>query len=82
PGYVTINPKDAKALGIRDQELVWVSSRRGKVISRASVTDRTNKGAVYMTYQWWIGACNELTIHAVDPIAKTPEYKYAAVRVE
>ncbi len=82
PGYVTINPKDAKALGIRDQELVWVSSRRGKVISRASVTDRTNQGAVYMTYQWWIGACNELTIHAVDPIAKTPEYKYAAVRVE
>lgn len=82
PGYVTMNPADAKALGIKDQELVWVSSRRGKVITRASVTDRTNKGAVYMTYQWWIGACNELTIHAVDPIAKTPEFKYAAVRVE
>ncbi len=82
PGYVTINPDDAKPLGVKDQQLVWVQSRRGKVIARAMVTDRTNKGAVYMTYQWWIGACNELTVHHVDPISKTPEYKYSAVRVE
>jgi formate dehydrogenase major subunit len=82
PGYVTMNPVDAKKLGIRDEQLVWVASRRGKVMSRAKVTERTNQGMVYMTYQWWIGACNELTIHHVDPISKTPEYKYAAVRVE
>lgn len=82
PGYVTVNPADARRLGIKDQELVWVSSRRGKVMVRANVTDRTNAGAVYMTYQWWIGACNELTIHHVDPISKTPEYKYSAVRLE
>ncbi len=82
PGYLQISSSDAGRLGIQDQELVWVSSRRGKVISRASVTDRVNNGAVYMTYQWWIGACNELTIHNVDPISKTPEYKYCAVAVE
>jgi len=35
-----------------------------------------------MTYQWWIGACNELTIHVVDPISKTPEYKFCAAKVE
>ncbi|CAH2605555.1 Formate dehydrogenase H (plasmid) [Rhodovastum atsumiense] len=82
PGYVTINPVDAAKLGIRDQQLVWVASRRGKVIARASVTERTNLGMVYMTYQWWIGACNELTVHHVDPISKTPEYKFSAVRLE
>lgn len=82
PGYVTINPKDAAKVGVKDQELIWVQSRRGKVIARASVTDRTNQGAVYMTYQWWIGACNELTVHHVDPISKTPEYKFSAVRLE
>lgn len=82
PGYVTMNPQDAKKAGIKDQQLVWVASRRGKVITRANVTERTNAGAVYMTYQWWIGACNELTIHHVDPISKTPEYKYCAVKVE
>jgi anaerobic selenocysteine-containing dehydrogenase len=82
PGYLQISEADAQRLGIQDQELVWVSSRRGKVISRASVTDRVNTGAVYMTYQWWVGACNELTIHHLDPISKTPEYKYCAVSVE
>ena len=82
PGYLQISTADAKQLGIRDQELVWVASRRGKVMSRASVTDRVNVGAVYMTYQWWVGACNELTVHHVDPISKTPEYKYCAVSVQ
>jgi formate dehydrogenase alpha subunit len=82
PGYVQINQEDAKKLGIVDQALVWVSSRRGKVITRANVTERANKGAVYMTYQWWIGACNELTAENLDPISKTPEYKYSAVKIE
>lgn len=82
PGYVQIHPDDAKTCGVKDQALVWVSSRRGKVITRANHNDRVNKGAVYMTYQWWIGACNELTVDHLDPISKTPEYKFSAVKVE
>lgn len=82
PGYVQMHPDDARQLGIDDQQLVWVSSRRGKVISRANYNERVNKGVVYMTYQWWIGACNELTIEHVDPISSTPEFKYCAVKVE
>lgn len=35
-----------------------------------------------MTYQWWVGACNELTRDNLDPISKTPETKYCAVKVE
>lgn len=82
PGFVQINPQDAAALGIADQQLVWVASRRGKVISRANYNERINLGAVYMTYQWWIGACNELTQENLDPISKTPETKYCAVKLE
>ncbi|HEY3425454.1 MAG TPA: molybdopterin dinucleotide binding domain-containing protein, partial [Negativicutes bacterium] len=81
PGCLQINPEDADKLGIADGELVRITSRRGSVISRALVTDRVKLGVVYMTYQWWIGACNELTIHVVDPISKTPEYKFCAVNV-
>ncbi len=81
PGFVQINPEDAQALGIRDRQLVWVESRRGKVISRADVNERINRGSVYMTYQWWIGACNELTQDNLDPVSKTPETKYCAVKV-
>jgi len=82
PGFVQINPQDAEKLGIRDRQLVWVSSRRGKVISRADVNERINEGAVYMTYQWWIGACNELTQDNLDPVSKTPETKYCAVKID
>ncbi len=46
------------------------------------LSDRINPGAVYMTYQWWVGACNELTQDNLDPISKTPETKYCAVKVE
>ncbi|MBZ2397802.1 molybdopterin dinucleotide binding domain-containing protein, partial [Erwinia amylovora] len=79
--FMQINPQDADALGIRDRQLVWVESRRGKVITRADVSERINQGSVYMTYQWWIGACNELTQDNLDPISKTPETKYCAIRV-
>ncbi|WP_447873359.1 formate dehydrogenase subunit alpha [Serratia fonticola] len=82
PGFVQIHPQDAAELGIADQQLVWVASRRGKVISRANYSERINLGAVYMTYQWWIGACNELTQDNLDPISKTPETKYCAVKLE
>ncbi len=82
PGYAQIHAEDAARLGIRDEDLIWVCSRKGKVITRAQVSERPNKGAVYMTYQWWIGACNELVSENLSPITKTPEFKYCAVRVE
>ena len=82
PGRVQMHPADADKLGIRDGQLVWVRSRRGKVITRASISERINAGAVYMTYQWWIGACNELTQDNLDPVSKTPETKYCAVTLE
>lgn len=82
PGYCQISPEDAQARGIKDQELIWIYSRRGKVITRASVDERINPGAVYMTYQWWIGKCNDLTLDHTDKNSYTPEDKYCAVQVE
>lgn len=82
PGYVQMSMKDVGQLGLEDQELVWVSTRRGKVISRVMATERVQKGAIYMTYHWWVGACNELTSDNMDPVSKTPEYKFCAAKVE
>jgi formate dehydrogenase major subunit len=82
PGYVQMSIDDTELLGVEDQDLVWVSSRRGKVMARVMATERVRKGAVYMTYHWWVGSCNELTIDNLDPISKTPEYKYCAARVD
>jgi formate dehydrogenase major subunit len=82
PGWIQMNPEDCGELGLRHGELVKVRSKRGYCITRCLPTERVKKGATYMTYQWWIGACNELTIGNLDPISKTPEYKYCACRVE
>lgn len=82
PGYVQLSVEDAEEYGINNGELVEISSRRGSTISRASITKRVKKGAIYMTYQWWVGACNELTSEHLDPISKTPEFKYCAVTIK
>lgn len=82
PGYAHVNPVDAGRRGIKQDDLIWVFSRRGKIITRAEIDSRVNEGTIYMTYQWWIGKCNELTIHAVDDKAATPEDKYSACQIE
>lgn len=82
PGYLQISVEDAQNLGVKDNELIRVTSRRGSVLTRVLITDRVQVGATYMTYQWWVGACNELTVASLDPISKTPEYKYCAVKLE
>lgn len=82
PGYLQINYKDAQKLDIKENDIIRVSSRRGSVLTRALITDRVQEGATYMTYQWWVGACNELTVASLDPISKTPEYKYCAIKID
>jgi len=82
PGWVQMNPEDCARLKVKEGELVKVISKRGWSITRCLPTERVKAGAVYMTYQWWIGACNEMTICSLDPISKTPEYKFCACRVE
>jgi len=82
PGHITMNPEDCKALGLTKGELVRVVSKHGSTITRCLPTERVAKGATYMTYQWWVGACNELTSANLDPKSNTPELKYCACRVE
>jgi len=81
-GLVAINPKDAADLGIEDGEMVRVSSRRGEVTAKASVTESVPPGTVAMTFHFAETPTNELTNPALDPISKIPEYKVAAIRVK
>lgn len=82
PGEIHMNPADAEARGISDGEIVRAHSRRGEAMSRAVLDPRINKGAVYMTYQWWIGKCNNLTLHSLDSRSHTPEDKFSACQVD
>ncbi|HWO41297.1 MAG TPA: formate dehydrogenase subunit alpha [Candidatus Eisenbacteria bacterium] len=78
---VEIHPADAARLKIEDGETVRVSSRRGTIILRAWVTERTTVGVVFVPMHFAEAAANLLTIDALDPLAKIPEYKVCAVKV-
>jgi formate dehydrogenase alpha subunit len=78
---IEMNPADAARLGIEDGQVVRVSSRRGTVVLRAWVTQRTTVGVVFIPMHFAEAAANLLTIDALDPLAKIPEYKACAVRV-
>jgi formate dehydrogenase alpha subunit len=79
---IEINPADGARLKIEDGQVVRVSSRRGTVVLRAWVTQRTTIGVVFIPMHFVEAAANLLTIDALDPIAKIPEYKACAVRIE
>ena len=78
---IEINPADAARLKIEDGQAVRVSSRRGTVVLRAWVTQRTTVGVVFIPMHFAEAAANLLTIDALDPLAKIPEYKACAVRI-
>jgi predicted molibdopterin-dependent oxidoreductase YjgC len=77
-----INPQDAAAHHIADGEMVAVASRRGNLEVRAKITDICLPGVVSMTFHFPAAPTNVLTNSALDPIAKIPETKVAAVKVE
>ena len=80
--FAGIHPDDAERLGIEDGSYVRISSRRGSISARARVTRRECRGAVFMPFHFREAAANLLTIDALDPDGKIPEFKFCAVRVE
>jgi formate dehydrogenase major subunit len=80
--YVEMNPGDARQLGVDDGNKVRVSSRRGSIDIRAVISDRPAKGMLFMPFHFREAAANVLTSTALDPIAKIPELKVCAVKVE
>ena len=79
---IEVNPEDAQKLGINGNRRVRVTSRRGSIEAEAWVTDRVPSGMVYANFHFPEVPANELTVAALDPIAKIPEYKVCAVKVE
>lgn len=80
--YAEINPADAAALGIRDGAKVRITSRRGSIVVVAKVTETVPKGVVFIPFHFGEQAANLLTQAALDPVAKIPEFKVCAVRLE
>ncbi|HCW93179.1 MAG TPA: formate dehydrogenase subunit alpha [Flexistipes sinusarabici] len=78
---VLINSNDAADIGIEDNAEVEVSSRRGVIKAKAFLTDRVGKKTIFGNFHFVEGNVNKLTVKALDPAAKIPEYKVCAVKI-
>ncbi len=81
--YVEINPRDARRLGIRPNDMVEVETRRGKLLLPAKVVEGPIEGMVFI---YWHDMAeermaNRITKDAFDPGSKEPEYKICACRI-
>ncbi len=77
--YVELNPVDARRLGVRPRQWVWVQSQRGRVKARAVVTPTVPTGQVFVPMHY--AKTNVLTFPAFDPYSRQPSYKHCAVNV-
>jgi len=80
---IEIHPKLAAKAGLRSGDLVKVTSRRGAVTLACQVVKTIRPDTIFIPYHWaGEKSANRLTIRALDPVSKIPEFKVCAVRIE
>ncbi|CAN5123310.1 hypothetical protein BH11ACT7_BH11ACT7_15850 [soil metagenome] len=82
--FVEIHPDDALGAGVVDGQPVELTTRRGRAVFPAVVTDRVRPGSVWVPFHWNDEhgenlTVNALTNDAVDPVSLQPEFKVCAV---
>ncbi len=76
-----IHPHDAEVRGIKDGDLVGLTSRSGDIVLPAVVTDRVRPGVVYTTFHFPDSGANVVTTENSDWATNCPEYKVTAVEI-
>lgn len=84
--FIEIHPRDAKILGIQDQDWVEVRSRRGFARFPATITQAIAPGTVFVPMHWgalWAenAEANALTHPQACPESGQPELKACAVQL-
>lgn len=84
--YLYINPKNAEALNIIDEELVAISSSTGEAIVNAKLDKNLRENECFIPIHWnkqFASNANVSNLYAAfaDPISGQPESKHGAVAV-
>ncbi|MCW3089868.1 MAG: NAD(P)H-nitrite reductase [Ferruginibacter sp.] len=85
--FLEIHPENAKERGIKENELVEITSRQGLVRVKAKYSTDIKKGVVFLPMHWGkilnndLNRANNLTANVVDPKSKEPDFKFTAVEV-
>lgn len=81
--WLEMNPRDARALGLKPHDRVSMISARNRVDGvELRVTEIVAAGQVFMPFHFAGTNANRVTQSAYDPISREPNFKQCAVRVE
>jgi ferredoxin-nitrate reductase len=86
--FVEMADVDARALGVTEDDLVEIRSRRGHVVAPVRLGG-VEPGVVFIPFHYGDdgtddepSAANRLTLTGWDPVSKQPHFKYAAVAIK
>ena len=81
--YLEMNPEDAVELGLNNGDWVRLESRRGKIELPVWTNGRgyPPRGEVFVPFFDETRLVNQLTLDAIDPFSKQPDYKKSAVKI-
>lgn len=81
--YVEMHPEDAAERGIRNGESIIVKTRRGEMRLPVWTDGRGHpvRGSLFIPFFDQRMLVNDLTLGAIDPVSKEPDYKKCAAAV-
>ena len=78
---VQVHPRLAQRLGVTPGARLFIESRRGSVTFTVDVTSDIRPDTLFAPFHWGgRAAANLLTMPALDPTSRMPEFKVCAVR--
>ena len=81
--FVEVHPETAQKYNIKHEEIVRLFTRRGEADYQVKITEAIRKDTVFVPYHWGHDkSINLLTIGALDPMSRMPEFKACAAQIE
>jgi formate dehydrogenase alpha subunit len=77
-----INYLDAERFGLKEGDVVKITSRRGDLTTPVQPGDIVPEGSIFMDFHFREANPNVLLGTSLDPVSKTPDYKVCAVKLE
>lgn len=80
--YVEVHPETAERYNITHDEVIRLYTRRGEAFYKVKIIEAIRKDTVFVPYHFGHDqSINLLTIAALDPMSKMPEFKTCAAQI-
>ncbi|MBV9949820.1 MAG: molybdopterin-dependent oxidoreductase, partial [Myxococcales bacterium] len=81
--FVQMHPQVAAMFGLQAGQRVWVRTRRGRALLESRLDAGMRMDTLFAPFHWYgPGRVNTLTVDALDPQSKIPEFKICAATLE